>query len=400
MNALIPELGEGFRATFGRAPEWSARAPGRVNLIGEHTDYSEGLALPCAIERELCMVAAARDDGRIRAWSRDRGESAEFSSSALRRCGAWIDYLQGVVHAAHERGLPVSGMDVAIASELPSESGLSSSAALSVAFSRILAATQGLEWSPVLHAELAHRGENHFVGSGCGILDPFAVALGRRDHAIRIDCRTREVCAVALPSDRVRILIAHSGVRRRLAPKQSVDASPDFGGGYLDRVSECSEAVAAARQAGIVGAGARALRDLAPGDLPGLERSLEPRLFRRARHVILENRRVELFCEALRRSDFEAAGELLREGQRSLRDDYEVSTPELDHLCRVADRLPGVYGSRLTGAGFGGCSLHLISPDAGGEVSEALAHAFEQRFGARPAIIETGAAEGASAEAL
>ncbi len=224
-------------------------------------------------------------------------------------------------------------------------------------------------------SEFAHRGESQFVGLGCGIMDPFASALGRRDALLRIDCRSLETRTVPLPGDRVRILIAHSGVRRALTER-----------GYRDRVDECRCALEAARAAGVAPPGATALRDLAPERLPELERRLEPVLFRRVRHVIRENARVDAMCAALEAEDFAAAGALLREGMRSLREDFEVSTPELDALCEIADAQPGVFGSRLTGAGFGGCALHLVDADSAPAVEEALAAGFERRFGRRPPV--------------
>jgi galactokinase len=216
-------------------------------------------------------------------------------------------------------------------------------------------------------------------------MDPFASALGRRDAALRIDCRSEEVELVALPASRLRILVAHSGVRRELVA-----------GGYARRVAECRAALEAARRAGLVPAAARALRDLAPDALPALAGALEKPLARRARHVVSENARVDAACRALRDGDLAAVGALLREGMRSLREDFEVSTPELDHLCAAADALPGVYGSRLCGAGFGGCTLHLVEPDAVAEVAAALSASFEHRFGRRPPLWAVCPADGAA----
>jgi galactokinase len=220
----------------------------------------------------------------------------------------------------------------------------------------------------------------------CGIMDQFASALGRRDCALRLDCRSEELLEVPLPAERACLLVAHSGVRRELVAA-----------GYGARVAECRQALAAAREAGVAPPGARALRDLSPADLPALEAVLAPRLLRRVRHVLGENQRVEATCAALAAGDLDAAGQALCEGMQSLREDFEVSTPELDLLCRVAGALPGVFGSRLTGAGFGGCSLHLVARGSEGEVAEALALAFEARFGRRPSLWCVSAAEGARA---
>jgi galactokinase len=382
--ALITELSAQFEAQFGRPPEVGARAPGRVNLIGEHTDYNEGLVLPCAIDRQTVALLARREDGRARVFSRERGELRAFESAAPERRGDWLDYVQGVVFALRERGIEPQGFDLALASDVPEGSGLSSSAALELAVATALDASQGLGLDARERARLAHRAENGFAGVACGIMDQFASALGRRGHALRLDCRSQSVEAVPLPAAGVALLVAHSGAQRALASA-----------GYGDRVLECRRALAAAREAGVAPPQARALRDLSPRDLPALARVLELPLLRRARHVVTENERVDATCSALRAGDWETVGGLLRAGMRSLRDDFEVSTPELDALCALADALPGVYGSRLTGAGFGGCTLHLVAPDAAPELAEALAAGFERRFGRRPPVWVVAASGGA-----
>jgi galactokinase len=215
-------------------------------------------------------------------------------------------------------------------------------------------------------------------------MDQLAIALGRRDCALHIDCRSLAVEAVSLPES-VRILVADSGVRRRLAT-----------GAYGDRRAECQEALRLARAAGIGPTDARALRDLGVGDLPALERALPPTLARRARHVLRENERVRATVSALAAGDLASAGAALRAGMASLRDDFEVSIPELDALCEIADPLPGVYGSRLCGAGFGGCTIHLVDADAADGAARALADGFERRYGRRPPVHAVRAADGAS----
>jgi galactokinase len=218
-------------------------------------------------------------------------------------------------------------------------------------------------------------------------MDPLASALGREGAALRIDCRSGAIEAVALPP--LRLLVADSGIRRRLVAS-----------GYGDRREECRRALEAARASGVAPPGALALRDLGPEHLPALERALDPVLFRRARHVLTENARVDATVRALRAGDLAAAGACLREGMRSLRDDFEVSTPELDALCSLADALPGVHGSRLTGAGFGGCTLHLVDPARAPDIAEALATSFSRLFGRRPPLWPLTPSDGASAGTL
>jgi len=386
-SEVMAALRLGFEAHFGRAPELGARAPGRVNLIGEHTDYNEGLVLPCAIDRDTFALGARRDDGRFRVWARDLEETVDFAAAAPERQGGWIDYVQGVVFALLEQGFEIGGLDLAIGSRVPLQAGLSSSAALTVSVITLIDRAFELELDALTRARLAHRGESHFAGVGCGIIDPFASSLGRRGRALRIDCRTQVVTEVPVPGEAVRMLFAHSGVTRELAGDQSA---------YKKRVGECRAALEAARAAGVAPPGATMLRDLGLSDLPALEAALDPLLLRRARHVLTENARVDACCAALESSDLQAAGQVLIEGQRSMRDDFEASVPELDALCAIADAHPGVFGSRLTGAGFGGCTLHLVEPAATDEVRASLESGFERRFGRRPPILEVVASDGAS----
>jgi galactokinase len=382
---MVEELAARFRSEYGRGPEIGVRAPGRVNLIGEHTDYNEGFVLPCAVDRDTAALAAPRSDGVFALVSREEPARLRFTRDAPPARGGWGDYAHGVVAALAESGHALSGADVALASEIPLGAGLSSSAALCVALVSAFDAAFSLGLDARERARLAHRAESHFAGVPCGVMDQLASALGRRDAALRIDCRSLALEPVSLPAS-LRLLIADSGVRRRLA-----------GGAYGDRRAECAEALRLAREAGVAASGARALRDLGVADLPALERALPPLLARRARHVVRENARVDATASALRAGDLAAAGALLREGMRSLRDDFEVSIPELDALCEIADALPGVYGSRLTGAGFGGCTLHLVDADAAQSAGAALADAFSRRFGRRPPTYRVRAADGACA---
>jgi len=413
--ALAAELLALFRACFGRPAQAAARAPGRVNLIGEHTDYNGGLAFPCAIDRHVAVAASPRDDGRLRVYSREVGETQEAgkarkepkagetrevppppSGAAVTELdpaagpgGGWTDYVLGAWRVASEAaGRPLPGVDLAVASDLPRESGLSSSAALAVALVTVLDRVAGHDAPAEVRARRAHRVETEFVGLACGIMDPYASALGRAGHALRIDCRSLAVEAVPFPAD-LRILVADSGVRRRLVA-----------GAYGDRRAECESALAAVRALSARSGRAppASLRDLAPEDLPALETALaDPVAYRRLRHVVTENRRVDACCAALRAGDAARAGALLGEGMRSLREDFEVSVPELDALCEAAAAAPGVLGSRLTGAGFGGCTIHLVRKGAERDAAERIAAGFAARFGRRPPVFAAAPADGAAA---
>jgi len=386
LEGMRAELESAFLRYFGAAATAGALAPGRVNLIGEHTDYNHGLVLPCAVNLGTVALLRLRPGSSVRVHSRELGELREFDAGMPRRQGGWIDYVQGVVAALAERGVATGGFDLALASELPVGSGLSSSAALELAVLCALDAALDLGLEPVERARLAHRAENGFAGVACGIMDQFASALGRRGHALRLDCRSEAVEAVGFPSQRATLLVAHSGSARELATA-----------GYGQRVAECTRALEAARAAGLLPVRAESLRELLPDRLPELAGVADPVAYRRARHVLSENARVDACCAALRAGDLVRVGELLREGMRSLREDFEVSTPELDLLCAEADALPGVYGSRLTGAGFGGCTLHLVEAEAAGEVALRLAASFAARTGRHPPVWAVEPAAGAAA---
>lgn len=379
---------EAFRRVFGRDPGWFVRAPGRVNLLGGHTDYNDGLVLPLAIERAIVGHAARRDDGRVRVHSADLDDTAEFSVGDLARRRSWIDYVQGVVHAFRDEGLPVPGLDLALASDLPREVGLSSSAALSVLAAFALDAVTGLGLDAQRLGHLGYRGESEFVGSGCGIMDPYASALGRAGCALRIDCRSREVRPVAIPDD-LMVLVSDTGIRRTLAD-----------GPLGVRHDECHAAFAAAHAAGVAAPHATALRDLDESHLPALEAALADTLFRRARHVITEIARVDAFCDALAAGDRATVSALLRRGMQSQQRDFESSIPELDALCESADAQPGSLGSRITGAGFGGCAVHLVERARRDAVVAAIREGFEARFGRPPLVRGVTPSNGARAERL
>ncbi|MCP5055222.1 MAG: galactokinase, partial [bacterium] len=384
--ALAPMEGDfAFREAFGRKPTHAVRAPGRVNWIGEHTDCEEGLVLPCAVDRDTTVFAAKAQGHRVRVISAAFGE-AEFDARTPSRQAGWIDYVQGVVGALGKRlgSAAVAGADLWIDTRVPLEAGLSSSAALGVAVAFAFDRLFDLAQSPRELALAAHAGECHFVGVGCGILDPFASALGQADHVLRIDCRDAEVTPISVGKTPVSMLIVHSGVERRLAE-----------GGYRERVAECRAAFDAAREAGLVAPDATALRDLSEEALPQLAGHVSETVFRRARHVVRENARVDGVCRALADSDLSQVGELLRAGQASLRDDFEVSLPELDLLCELADDQEAVYGSRLTGAGWGGCSLHLVQPEEVENVRERIVSGFAARTGRRPRALHLRTASGA-----
>ena len=381
---MLERVTQALAERFDRRAEVASRAPGRVNLIGEHTDYNQGLVMPCAIDRETVVAAAARDDGVLRVAALDLDAEARIELASLARRGDWSDYVAGPAWSLAGAGHTFSGADLVVASTVPRESGLSSSAALGVAVMHVLSALSELDLPDREIADLVWRGECDFVGVGCGILDQYASALGRAGHALRIDCRDRSVAEVPLSADAV-FLIATSGVPRALAQ-----------GRYKERVVECEAALAQAKRAGLAPPNAESLRELGPPGLPELERALDAVPFRRARHVLTENERVDEFERAFSAGDLALAGDVLKRGMRSLRDDYDVSVPELDALCEIADAHPGCHGSRLTGAGWGGCTIHLVEPDAADDVSRVIESRFEERYGRGSDVAPVRASDGAS----
>ena len=345
-----------FRARFGRPPVALAEAPGRVNLIGEHTDYNQGFVLPVAIDRTIVVAFAPREDGRVRAYSLDFEQQDEFPLSNIGRLeeDSWANYLRGVAHVLQQAGHRLIGLDLAIQGDVPIGAGLSSSAALEVAALGAFAAAAGLTVADRDKALLAQRAENEFVGVACGVMDQMAAVFGRADHALRIDCRSLETEAVPLNLEAhgLRIVVANTGVRRALTASA-----------YNQRRQECSRAVDFLALL-LHKRRPRSLRDITLNDLRVHGRFLPEELVRRARHVVSENARVLAAVDALQRGDLAEVGLLFSASHESLARDYEVSSPELDLMVELACSLEGVVGARMTGAGFGGCTVNLVRSEA------------------------------------
>ena len=327
------------------------RAPGRVNLIGEHTDYNEGFVLPAAIDRDVTIAVRGRRDGIVRVHSLNYGESVKFALDHISydHDRPWSNYVRGTLKVLADSGAPLRGMDMVVAGDVPAGAGLSSSAALEVATAVAARAVAGFDLEGRDMALKCQRAENSFVGVNCGIMDQFASVLGKAGHALFIDCRTYECEPVPLPEEYC-IVICDSGVRRGLQDSA-----------YNLRCSQCEEAVRLLRRHI---ADIRTLRDVLPEELPDVERRLPEALRARARHVVLENDRVERSVDALRSGRVDEFGRLMVDSHASLRDLYEVSCPELDAMVEVALAIPGVAGARMTGAGFGGCTVNLVHEDA------------------------------------
>jgi galactokinase len=331
-----------LRRHTGEDAEIVARAPGRVNLIGEHTDYNDGFVLPMALPHATWMAARRRDDDRIRLWSEGH-PAAELSTRRLdQRADDWSVYVQGVARVLGEEGIPVGGFDAALATDIPVGASLSSSAALELVAALVVVAFAGAEWDPVAGALASVRAEREHVGMPCGVMDQLICATAVADHASLIDCRTLEVEPVPLPADAA-VVVLDTGTRRQL-----VDSA------YADRRAAC-ERVAQAL-------GVEALRDVTAEAIAGAS-GLDATDRRRAGYVVAENERTIAAADAMRRGDTAALGGLMDESHRGLRDGYEVSGPALDAMVEAARDTPGCVGARMTGGGFAGCAVALVERD-------------------------------------
>lgn len=391
-----------FRERHGRAPELLVRAPGRVNLIGEHTDYNDGFVLPAAIDRELWIALRPRNDRRVVLESLDRGpggfdldgvagaardlggggpSDAAPNGTAGRAPGSaedgWIEYLKGVAWVLAREGRPLTGWEGVLASQVPIGAGLSSSAALEMAALRAFAALSGGSWDARAAALLGQQVENRWMGVQSGIMDQLAVGLGREDHALLIDCRSLETTPTPLPAG-VTLVILDTGTRRGLV-----------GSAYNERREQCEAAaracgVPALRDAGL------ALLDAAPG--------LDETTRRRARHVITENARTLEAARALAAGELEAVGALMDGSHASLRDDFQVSTEALDTIVSLAREEEGCVGARMTGAGFGGCAVALVREEGAPAFARRVAERYRAALGLEPEVYVCRAAAGASVE--
>jgi galactokinase len=365
---------EAFEARYQSTPD-IARAPGRVNLIGEHTDYNLGFVLPIAIDLACYVGCAPNRDGVLRVFSENLRQSRQWTLeyiAELKACGDWTDYVIGVA-----RQLPLGrGRDLLIHSTVPLGSGLSSSASLEVAVALALG------WSgelPSLElARLAQRAENEFLRLPSGIMDQYAAVFGRRDAALKIDCRSLECEPVELPVGAA-IVAVNSMVKHELA--QSA---------YRQRVAECAQAV---REIQEHDSGVKSLRDVT---LDHLQFIRDAAALRRARHIITENQRVLDFIGASQRSDLATMGRLLVASHCSLQTDYEVSCEELDFLVDVAMSVPGVFGARMTGGGFGGCTVNFVESAAVDRFQEIVRRAYRERFAIDPLFYKVSPSDGAS----
>jgi galactokinase len=382
-NELTAHITAEFQKHYGREPRWIVAAPGRVNVIGEHTDYNDGFVLPMAIERYAIMAAApAAAPGAVNIYDAHFRETATIDVSAPVTKGEpkWSNYIRGVLAGFQQRGAKIPALDVAFMSTVPLGGGLSSSAALEVCTATLMEAATGKGIDPVEKALIAQTAEHEFAGVPCGIMDQFISALGREGHLLLLDCRTRKTELVPMNDPAVELLIVNTHVKHELG-----------NGEYAERRAQCE---AAAKVLGV-----SSLRDASPDQLEQAKQKLSEVVYRRARHVIGEIERTLHAAEGIRQSNWPTVGQLMYASHYSLRDDYEVSCRELDAVVEITEDIGlagGVYGCRMTGGGFGGCCVALVKTASVGSITQKIAAQYKVKTGIKASIFGSHPAAGAT----
>jgi galactokinase len=381
----LDEITTKYRELYGAEPEIVVRAPGRVNLIGEHVDYNDGFVFPAAIDRDVMIAAGRRDDRMVKLHAMNFNQASAFSLDGVQPATdgreRWSNYLRAMAWVFHDEGLGTHGINAVLLGDVPLGAGLSSSAAMLVASGNTFAAAAGLELDPVRMALLAQRGEREFVGVNVGIMDMYISALGKKDHALLIDTRSLTFEAVPLPRSGVSIVIADTNKKRGLVDSE-----------YNTRRAECERSVELLR-AHIPGI--TALRDVTPEQFAQFADTLPEITRKRARHVSTEDERTLESVEALKAGNIVRFGELMNGSHESLKTDYEVSCKELDVMVEAARSIEGVYGARMTGAGFGGCTVSLVADSAVERFLTEVPVLYKKATGLTATLYVTTAAQGA-----
>jgi galactokinase len=380
---LAAQVALQFFQKFGRPPRWLAAAPGRVNVIGEHTDYNDGFVLPMAIERYTVMAAdSSSSSSSCSFFDAHFKETASIDVSGPVTKGQpkWSNYIRGVMAGFQQRDVTIPALDVAFLSNVPLGGGLSSSAALEVCTATLLEAVTGKQLDPVEKALLCQKAEHDFAGVPCGIMDQFISVMGRENYLLLLDCRSRQTELVPMNDPSVALLIVNTNVKHELA-----------GGEYAKRRAQCE---AAAKILGVP-----SLRDASADALEDAQGKMDGIVYRRARHVIGEIERTLHAAEGVRASNWPTVGQLMYASHCSLRNDYEVSCAELDAVVEIAERIAiqgGVYGCRMTGGGFGGCAVALVKADAVAAISKKISTDYLAKTGSAATIFSSRPAAGAT----
>jgi galactokinase len=384
LERLVASASKSFEHRFRAAPRWIVAAPGRVNLIGEHIDYNDGFVLPMAIDRYCVIAAAEESSSAARIFSVAADEEATISLTAphrRERSGHWSNYVAGVIAGCQQRNMRPAGFAAVIESSVPVGGGLSSSASLEVAAATLLESMTGVTLQPVEKALLCQQAEHEYAGVPCGIMDQFASVMCRADHLMLLDCRSQTLEHIPFRNPDITVLIVNTNVKHELS-----------GGEYAERRGQCESA---ARKLGVA-----SLRDATREQLEARQNQLQPTEFRRARHAIGEIERTSAAAAALEAGDWPEMGRLMYASHDSLRDDYQVSCPELDLLVDLARNIGskgGVIGSRMTGGGFGGCTVSLVETSKVRAVAEQLASTYQAKTGIEPSVLTSRPARGAHA---
>ncbi|MGF1719934.1 galactokinase [Vibrio kyushuensis] len=380
MPCLIKEVKNSFQNVLNYAPTHIIQAPGRVNLIGEHTDYNDGFVLPCAINYQTVVAAAKREDNIVRVISVDYGDALdEFDLTEtidFQQDKMWANYIRGVVKCLRDRGFEFSGADISVSGNVPQGAGLSSSAALEVVIGQTFKVLYNLEISQAEIALNGQQAENEFVGCNCGIMDQMVSAEGREHHAMLLDCRSLETQAVAMPKD-MSVVIINSNKKRGLVDSE-----------YNTRREQCEEA---ARNFGV-----KALRDVTIEQFNAKVNELDETVAKRARHIITENDRTVEAAKVLAAGDMKRMGVLMAESHASMRDDFEITVKEIDLLVEIVKEVIGEEGGvRMTGGGFGGCLVALVPPAKVDEVKAAIEAKYQVETGLKESVYVCQAKDGA-----
>ena len=380
----INHLAQKFGAFWSNAAPRFFRAPGRINLIGEHTDYNDGFVLPIALNYQTIVAASRRDDEKVEVFSATYNELQEFdfTDAPRRKTHEWINYIEGISRVLIERDYKISGANLLVSSNVPLGAGLSSSAAIEIAVGLALTGVSGVEIEKLQLALAGQRAEHEFVGTKSGIMDQFIVTFGRAGHALLIDCRALESEAIPLNLGETEIIVCNSGVKHALASSE-----------YNTRRAECEQGVKLLSE---YLPEITALRDVNISDFERFAGSLPDVIRRRCRHIITENVRTVEAAKAFGRGDIETAGRLMSESHTSMRDDFEISCAEIDTLVRLAENFSGVYGARMTGGGFGGCTINLVRRDRSDKFIEYIEREYRQKTGRHAEIFHVEASDGAA----
>jgi galactokinase len=372
---LQQRVEKAFEEQFGSQPVFIVRAPGRVNIIGEHTDYNDGFVLPMAIDRAVWIALRPRDDGHVFVRSLEQERPTDFYLNNVQHSSeGWSEYVKGMAAMLLESGHPLTGWEGVLSSDVPVGSGLSSSAALEMATGCAFAVISGFPFNGVEMARLGQRTENEWVGANTGIMDQMRSANGKEGFALLIDCRDLSTETIPLPNDSA-VLIMDTMTRHSHTES-----------GYNERRTSCEKAAAFFD--------ASHLRDVSLDQLQAAGCDLDDVTYRRARHVISENQRVLEAVQAMREDDAARLGSLMNDSHASLRDDFEVTNEALDVMAHVAQGQPGCFGARMTGGGFGGCAVALVQADKAQEIATAVSEEYEAKMGLAPKIYVTSATNG------